>query len=69
MSPPPAPRRANLLPFAVGLVVVGAVMTLAGDLVYHDEGLSWAGTAVAIGGGIAYAVLRLTGRRERGRGG
>lgn len=67
MTPPPAPRRASLLPLAVGLVLVGAVMTLAGDLFYHSASLSWAGTAVAIAGGVAYVVLRLAGRRDRSR--
>lgn len=66
MTPPLVPRRMGLLALAVGLVVVGAVMTLAGDLVYQNEGLSWAGTIVALAGGVGYAALRLLGRRGRG---
>ena len=56
-----------ILMVLVGSVMVGAVIALAGELVYHNEALSHAGAWIAIVSGGIYFVFRLLGRREAER--
>ena len=48
-------------------VLAGAVLALAGELVWHNEALSQAGTWMALVTGGFYAIFRLLGAREARR--
>lgn len=64
---PPLPRdgiyRAILIVLVVSLLL-GAVLALAGDLVWHSPGLSQAGTWLVMAAGGAYLFFRILGTRE-----
>ena len=64
---PPLPEdgiyRAILI-VLVGSVVIGAVMSLAGELVWHNEAISQAGGWIAVVSGVIYFIFRWLGRRE-----
>ena len=72
MAPPPSqvPQdgifRAILIVLVVS-VILGAVVALAGELVYHDKGISHAGAWMALICGGLYFVFRLLGKREMRR--
>lgn len=48
-------------------VVIGAVLTLTGELVFHDPGISLFGTLLVVVGGLLYVCFRWLGRREAKR--
>lgn len=55
--------RTILIVLVVSLLV-GAVLALAGDLVWHSPGLSQAGTWLVLASGAAYVFFRVLGARE-----
>lgn len=63
---PPLPDdalyRAILIVLVVSLLI-GAVLALAGDLVWHSPGLSQAGTWLVAASGGAYVFFRILGAR------
>lgn len=67
---PPLPDdglyRAILMVLVVS-VMVGAVVALAGELVWHDKGIAHAGAWMALICGGLYFVFRLLGKREMRR--
>jgi len=56
-----------ILKVLVASVVAGALLTLAGELVYHDPGIARAGAYIALVCGAIYFVFRWLGRREMRR--
>jgi hypothetical protein len=60
--PDDAIYRTILIVLVVSLLV-GAVLALAGDLVWHSPGLSQAGTWLVIASGGAYVFFRVLGAR------
>jgi len=48
-------------------VVLGAVMSLAGKLVWHSEAISQIGGWIVVVCGVLYFVFRWLGRREAAR--
>jgi hypothetical protein len=64
--PPDGIYRAILLVLVVSLLA-GAVITLAGELVWHSPGLSQAGTWLVVAAGGAYLFFRVLGAREARR--
>ena len=64
---PPLPRdgvyRAILFVLVASLLL-GAMLALAGDLLWHSPGLSQAGTWLALAAGGAYLFFRILGVRE-----
>ncbi len=64
---PPLPDDRIYRTILVVLVVsllIGAVLALAGDLLWDSPGLSQAGTGIVIASGLAYAFFRILGARE-----
>jgi len=55
--------RTILIVLVVSLLA-GAVLALAGDLVWHSPGLSQAGTWLVVASGGAYVFFRVLGARE-----
>jgi hypothetical protein len=55
--------RTILIVLVVSLLV-GAVLAVAGDLLWHSPGLSQAGTWLVIASGGAYVFFRVLGARE-----
>ncbi len=55
--------RTILIVLVVSLLI-GAVLALAGDLVWHSPGLSQAGTWLVVASGGAYVFFRILGARE-----
>lgn len=51
----------------VGTVVAGAVLSIAGETVLNNPGLSRLGAGIALVGGAIYAFFRWLGRREARR--
>ncbi len=68
--PPPLPQdgifRSILLVLVIS-VVLGAVVALVGELVYHDQGISRAGAWIAVLSGVVYLFFRILGRRQARR--
>ena len=67
---PPLPDdgiyRAILVVLVISLVI-GAAMSLAGELVWHNEAISQTGGWIAVISGVIYFVFRWLGRREAKR--
>lgn len=67
---PPLPDdgiyRAILVVLVISLMI-GAAMSLAGELVWHNEAISQTGGWIAVISGAAYFVFRWLGRREAKR--
>ena len=64
---PPLPDEGIYRTILVVLVVsliVGAILALAGDLLWQSPGLSQAGTGLVIVSGLAYVFFRILGARE-----
>lgn len=68
---PSDPRRdpiyVAILAVLVGSVVVGALVAIVGDTVYHSEAMRKAGAGLAVVSGVVYFVFRILGRRAAGR--
>ncbi len=74
---PPMPRETPPLPddgiyrmILIVLVVsllIGAILALAGDLLWQSPGVSQAGTGLVIVSGLAYVLFRILGAREARR--
>ncbi len=54
----------TILMVLVVSLLVGAVLALAGELVWHSPGLSQAGTWLVLASGGAYVFFRVLGARE-----
>ena len=54
----------TILIVLVASLLAGAVLSIAGDLVWHSPGLSQAGTWLVIASGGAYVFFRVLGARE-----
>ena len=53
-----------ILVVLVASLLIGAILALAGALVWHSPGLSQAGTGLVIVSGLAYAFFRILGARQ-----
>ena len=56
-----------ILTTLVASVIVGALVALAGEMVWHDKGISHLGAWIALICGGLYFVFRFLGRREMRR--
>ncbi|MCG8354047.1 MAG: hypothetical protein MI920_00610 [Kiloniellales bacterium] len=68
--PPPLPQDGiyrAILAVMVASVILGAVIALVGELVYHDKTISRVGTWAVLISGAIYFVFRWLGRREAKR--
>ncbi len=64
---PPLPRDGiyrSILMVLAASVVVGAAVTLAGDLIYEDPAITRAGTGLGLLSGVLYIFFRFLGRRQ-----
>ena len=57
----------TILIVLVASLLAGAVLALAGELVWHSPGLSQAGTWLVLAAGAAYFFFRILGIREAKR--